>query len=351
MKKVLAALLSVMLVMSASITVFGATKNDVDKKINSSAAFLVEEKYGATDGIYNLKGSKYIYLLLKSNAGISDFMNEYLEAVKAALDNNSLTKIDDLGIVLDIFYYYGIDAESFEGYNLVEIFKSTDTVAISNPNYYAFAAEAAKLYGLDDFGKELCRACIDNYYTMDKGFDYYGITSDNDAFFVLALSYYYDDFKEYADNAVSLIENYRNTDGYYSTADWGDTSSNTDSTALALAAYSAVGNKEKADEIYNLLISNFFDTETGAFTSPYDEYYATGDALIGLQYYLPLADEDITSEKETTTKAPEATTQKAENNTKAKTNDSKKSPATGNESIAAASFAAFALAGDRKSVV
>lgn len=344
MKKAIAALLSVILVMSASITVFGAEKNDVEKKINSSAAFLIEEKYGANDGIYDLKGSKYIYLLLKSDSDISDFMKEYLQAVKAALDNNALTTIDDLGIVLDIFHYYGIDAENFEGYNLVELFKSTNPASISNPNYYAFAAEAAKLYGLDDFGKVLCRSCIDNYYTMDKGFDFYGITSDNNAFFVLTLSYYYDDFKEYAENALKLMEAYRNADGYYSTADWGDTSSNTDSTALALAAYSAAGAKEKADEIYDLLIHNFFDEETGAFTSAYNEYYATGDALIGLQYYLPVADKAVSSE-EATTKAPETTAEKTENSTAAKKNDSKKSPATGNDGLAAASFAVFALAG------
>ena len=57
MKKVLAALLSLMLVISASITAFGATKSDVQEKIKSSVSYALDENYGK-DG-YNVSNSKY----------------------------------------------------------------------------------------------------------------------------------------------------------------------------------------------------------------------------------------------------------------------------------------------------
>ena len=57
MKKVLAALLSLMLVISASITAFGATKSDVQEKIKSSVSYALDENYGKDD--YNVSNFKY----------------------------------------------------------------------------------------------------------------------------------------------------------------------------------------------------------------------------------------------------------------------------------------------------
>ena len=142
-------------------------------------------------------------------------------------------------------------------------------------------------------------------------------------------------YEEYTEDAFKLLETYYTESGY---SNYG---ANADSTALALAAYSLAGNTEKAGAVYDILIKNFYDTETGGFKADYDEYYATADAVFALSFYMPIAEED----KQESTTAPETTTQ-AQTTTAADSNNSdasKKSPATGVEIAPAIGAAAVAL--------
>ena len=148
--------------------------------------------------------------------------------------------------------------------------------------------------------------------------------------FLITLKYGSNDYSQYTNDAFALLENSYSADGYV------NYTPSADSTALALAAYSAYGNKTKADDVYKLLIDKFYDGTTGGFKADYDPFYATADAVFALAYYLPIADSDP---------APQETTTKAETTTaQAKKDTGKKSPATGSTGIAAASFTAAGAA-------
>lgn len=345
MKKFLAALLAVMLVMSASVTAFGATVSDVEAKIDSSIKY-VDEGYGK-DG-YNLKNAKNLYILAGARADLNTYEKGYFDAVAAALDAGELTGLDNLGLALNIMFFAGIDAEDFNGYNLVEMFKNTDVADNGgNPYYYTYAIEAAFFYDLDDYGRALCNELV-KYYTMGEGTDFwggYGTSPDDIATFIIGLSCYAEDYEEYINDAFKLLETY-NTDKGYDNG-YG---ANADSTALALAAYSVTDNKEMADKAYNKLML-FYDETTGGFKADYNPYYATADALYAMSFYVFLADEDA---KEPTTNSNKPADNNNNNNNQTttqpaaearKTNDSKKSPNTGGSPAVAASFAAIALAG------
>jgi len=343
MKRFLAALLSLMLVMSASVTAFGATVSDVEAKIDSSVKY-VDEGCGK-DG-YNLNNAKNLYILAGAGADLNKYEKGYFDSVSAALEAGELTGLDNLGLALNILFFAGIDARDFDGFNLVEMFRNTDVNANGgNPYYYTYAIEAAFFYDLDDYGRVLCDK-LTEYYTMGKGTDFwggYGTSPDDLAAFIIGLSCYSEDYQEYINDAFTLLENY-NTDKGYDNG-YG---ANADSTALALAAYSVTDNKEMADKAYDKLML-FYDDATGGFTADYNPYYATADALYGMSFYVYLADEDV--EEPTANSSKPAENNNRENQAASKpaeheknTNTSKKSPDTGAPSAAAA-FAAMAFAG------
>jgi LPXTG-motif cell wall-anchored protein len=332
MKKVLATLLAVMLVISTSITAFGADFEDVMDRIDSGVKYAFDGNY-SKDG-YDVSTSKNFNILVKSLADTEKYENAYKQSVKKALDEGTLTG-SNLALAVENLAYIGEDIEDFEGYNLVKLFTSTDVTAFSDNAYsYTYAIETASLLGEDDYAKKLCDQYL-TYYTMGTGTDFwygYGTSPDDLSMFVIGLSYYADDYKDYIDDALKLLETYYTEDGY---SNYG---ANADSTALALAAYSAVGDKDKADSVYELL-EKFYDESTGGYKSDYDSYYATADAVYGLEYYLYVADFDFpyedSTEKETTTqktteKTTKADTTKEVTTTASKKNTSKTSPNTGN---------------------
>lgn len=94
--------------------------------------------------------------------------------------------------------------------------------------------------------------------------------------FLITLKYGSGDYSQYTNDAFALLENTYSADGYV------NYTPSADSTALALAAYSAYGNKTKADDVYKLLIDKFYDGTTGGFKADYDPYYATADAVLHL---------------------------------------------------------------------
>ena len=360
MKKVLALLLSVMLIMTASITAFGATKSDVEAKIKSSAAYALDGNYGK-DG-YNTQNAKYFLMYLKAGEDAAKYEKKYLNSVKKALNGGKLNGVGSLGLTLSIMDLLGVDARSFEGYDLVKLFEATDVTANEGSPYnYVYATEAAATYGLDAYAEKLCDELIATYYEMGEGTDFWGgwgTSADDLCMFILALAPYVDYYAQYVDDALTLLKAYDSNEGYTA---WGE--ANADSTAYALAVFSALDDKNTADKVYDKLVK-FFDKATGGFGGAYDDYYATADALFGMEYYLALADKD--AEPETTTKEPatEPTTeaekvteapaeeQPTEEATEAPTVAEKapdktpdKSPETGAMGGAAFAFASIALAG------
>ena len=277
MKKFLAALLAVMLVMSASITAFGATTEDVEKVMSSAAAFA----FGDTE-VFEVKDSKdyYTYLLTAEDYD-EDIDTAYLASVKKALDDGQTFDIGTLGIIISNLVLSLEDPEDFEGYNLVEMFEKTPLGEYDNLYTYGYAADIAFLYDLEDIGKALCDAWLAKY-TMGVGTDLWGWGSSPDdlAMFILTLSTFEEDYADYIEDALKLLQTYNTENGYD-----GGYGANADSTALALAAYSAMFEIDLANEAYEELML-FYNSETGGFNADYDPIYATKDALFGLSYYM-----------------------------------------------------------------
>ena len=162
--------------------------------------------------------------------------------------------------------------------------------------------------------------------------NYYGYSCDNTANFIAALSPYYTTYKDVIDNAFTVLETYKGTDGYFYNETFNNVNCN--STATALMAYASVGNAEKAAEIYNQLCK--FEKATGEFSydkvEPADEF-STRDALLALEYYYPMLED----KSENT-----ADTSKSDNKNVNK-NTAKTSPSTGAQTAIIA--LSFALAG------
>lgn len=337
MKKFLAALLSVMIVMCASVTAFGATKSDVNKVVNTSVAYAFDGKY--SQGGYTIANAKNFYILAKSGADVSAYKEAFFASAKDAAQAGTLTDVGTLGEIITIADKLGMNPENIDGVNYVEMLKNADPANYgASPYNYLFAAEAASAHGLTDAADAFCGKMI-GFYTIGTGTDFwggYGTSADDLATFLITLKYGSGDYSQYTDDAFALLENTYSAEGYV------NYTPSADSTALALAAYSAYGNKTKADSVYDLLINKFYDSETGGFKADYDTYYATADAVFALAYYLPIADADPAPQQpqETTTKAETTTTQA----TQAKKDTGKKSPATGSTGIAAASLTAAGAA-------
>ena len=109
---------------------------------------------------------------------------------------------------------------------------------------------------------------------------------------------------------------------------------------MALMAYSALDDQEKADKAYDLLCK-FESKTTGVFTYDGEEnLLATKDALTALGYYNDhligriVSDPDDPTEPTTKKNAEKTTANKSTKET-TKKSTSKKSPATGNNAAAA----------------
>lgn len=285
MRKILATLLAITLIMTASITAFGATKSDVEAKIKTSVAYALDGDYGK-DG-YDVENAKYFLMYLKAGEAQDKYEEAYLASVKTALDNGTLAGVGSFGTTLSIMELLGVDARDFEGYNVVELFEATDVTENEySPYNYVYATEAAAAYGLDEYGRALCDQLV-TYYILGEGTDFwggYGTSPDDLAMFVLGLAPYADNYAKYISDALGLLETYNSDEGYTS---WGE--ANADSTAYAMAAYSAVGNKEMADNAYDKLML-FYNEETGGFIASYDEVLSTTNALFGMEYYMNIFD-------------------------------------------------------------
>ncbi len=358
MKKILAALLSFVLVMSASITAFGATTTDVDKILESS----VKYAYGDKDA-FDVSESKDYYLYLLAGGYDEKIEKSYFNSVKEALDGGKAFDIGTLALIISNLVFSLEDPADFEGYDLLDMFEKAGVSAQDNIYSYMYAADIAYLFEYDELGKQLCDTFVSKY-TMGTGTDFWGgwgTSADDLSVFIITLSTYYDEYEDYIKDAVTLLKAY-NTDAGYD--NYG---ANANSTALALAAYISVDDSRAAEDAYNKLML-FYNKETGGFKGSYDDIVATKDAILGLSYYWLIADIDDgtnenpgSSDKEEKPTVPVVNikdkTDNKENvssDNKAKESSTKtekepqasaKSPATGAQTAALAAIAMLAAGG------
>lgn len=318
MKKLVAGLLAFVMAVMTTVTVFGATvtSKDVEEKLNSSIAYAFDGNYGV--GGYDCSKSKNFNTYLKGMGNFLPYQSAYETSVLDEFNGGTISD-ETLAIALQNLLLMG-EAEDYIA--LVDKFLATPATSYSG-YYLTYACETANMLAEADLVEAICVEMASKY-TMGVGTDFwggYGTSADDLAMFIICLSLSGEDYTSYLNDAKTLLQGYYTANGY---DNWG---ANADSTALALSAYVCLDDDEKADEAYKLLIDNFYDSTTGGFTSAYDPYYATADAVYGMSFYYSylLSREDDPVEPETTTQ--QSTTKQKD----AKDVDkSLKSPETGN---------------------
>ena len=286
------------------------TSGDIKKKLNDTAIYLLSEKKADFD-VENVKS-----LVSYINAGIdvNDYKDEFTKSVKENLDSNSGKIIAAVGYdenincapikgesagvyanVITALDYFGFDVKNYEGINLVENFKNVK-LNKDHENQYLFSSifAVAEKYGLADTLKTAQNFLLNNFYEFGTGSTYYTST-DSDAQLVVALAPYSNKYKSVIDDTLNCMESYKADGGYlynldkvynYNTGELEDPVISGNSTGLALAAYSAMNDFDKAQKIYNEIVNSFECKDVKgayAYTAGGDENaLATADVFTGL---------------------------------------------------------------------
>lgn len=365
MKKILStgmALLLTLCMLLPAYSAFAADNSQVKNRLSAvmeqgdgAATYLYKDKtFGVTDAVD-------LMAAVRCNAATEEQIDGFTAAVEKALkDNNGklyypvplydssnnqigTSNVEELELYAAVICVYdaiGQDYTDVAGYDLSQQMQNCGTTAVNGTNYYLYRL-VTEACALTDAPESFVQAVIQHLtdlYTMGSGPDFwgFGVSADDLGAFITALAPYADAYEAYIDDAVTLLEKDFSDEGYTS---WG--TANPDSTALALMAYSALGDQEKADKAYDLLCKFESDT-TGVFNYNGEQNaYATKDALTALGYYADHLLNRIIIEPDEPTENPtqKQTTKKDETTTKtdkeetAKTESVKKSPATGNNAV------------------
>ena len=391
MKKFLAVITAICVMLTASITAFAQSQpksEDVQKEINKIVNYITSQK----EGDYTIDDAVDFYYLTKSGADLSKYNDKFIASVKENVKANNGKLVSKYGeslatyaAVIEILSYNEIDIWDFEGYDLTKAFFAMPADSEINPYYYNIVIPALIYADDEKFAETVSKTFVDNYYTMGSGMNYWGYSCDNTAYFISAISYTSDAYITQLNDAVKVLDTYKTEGGYFCDNQY-TTTLNADSTALALMAYAEYEftvslfdedaetiNIDKSTEIYNQL-AKFKTSTEGAYSFEVGgepNAYATFDVLRGLSAYnnvlffkelidTPIDDDDPTDDpeepKDETTKKPEAVTKPqikplvTQNNdnastTETKKNTSKKSPSTGAGTAVIAMSIAMAGAG------
>ncbi len=308
------------------------TSKDIKAKINESATYLMSVKKTG----FTVDNAKNFNAFVRAGVDMSDYKDEFAKSVKENLDSNGgkiVTAVrydydenwnstavygESAGVYANVILALdslGYNAKSFEGYDVVTAFENVNFVK-DNENQYLFSSifTVADKYGLKDYLKKAQNFLVNNYYEFGTGSTYYTST-DSTSQFVIAVAPYAG-FQSFVEDALASIENFKKDGGYLYNLDntYGEPQVNADSTGLALAAYSAANDLDKAQKIYTELSAFECKDTKGAYTytlSEEDENAtATADALTGLMYFYDAlkAKEDYDATTTTTTTTATTTT-------------------------------------------
>lgn len=308
------------------------TSKDIKAKINESATYLMSVKKTG----FTVDNAKNFNAFVRAGVDMSDYKDEFVKSVKENLDSNSgkiVTAVrydydenwnatavygESAGVYANVILALdslGYNAKSFEGYDVVAAFENVNFVK-DNENQYLFSSifTVADKYGLKDYLKKAQNFLVNNCYEFGTGSTYYTST-DSTSQFVIAVAPYAG-YQSFVEDALASIENFKKDGGYLYNLDntYGEPQVNADSTGLALAAYSAANDLDKAQKIYSELSAFECKDTKGAYTytlSVEDENAtATADALTGLMYFYDAlkAKEDYDATTTTTTTITTTTT-------------------------------------------
>lgn len=369
MKKLLSVLLSAVMIFSAVVpfSALAETKTlglkevvtaQVEAKADMLGAinFLKNEKdyYGKFVTRQTVENSYTVHAVAQAGGDVSEYLTALESNLKAnngkimARQQGETADSENLvyyAVAIDILTILGKDVTNFGGYNIKQAFETfaQTNKTVSNPYLYRCIVEACKTIGNDELARDLIDQ-MSKSYTAGSGFDYYGFSCDNTAMYASSIASYKLQYQANFNDALKLIAGYKKNKGYCYQTTFEE---NANSTAMALMAYSAAGDFDKAYEAYQLL-KNFesdknngvfmaADWKTGAMT---ENQLATADALRALSYFDDACDQkikDLSNSDSTKPTQPAPTTKpetaKPQSTTPAKTKVQKIS--TGKKSITA----------------
>ena len=369
MKKLLSVLLSAVMIFSAVVP-FSALAETKQLSVKDIATAQVEAKADMLGAINFLKNEKDYYgkfvirqtvensYTVHAVAQAGGDVSEYLTALESNLKaNNGKIMARQQGetadsenlvyyaVAIDILTILGKDVTNYNGYNIKEAFEtfSKTNKTVSNPYFYRCIVEACKAIGNDELAKTLIDQ-MSKSYTAGSGFNYYEFSCDNTSVYATTVAPYKDYCQTNYNDALKLIASYKKNKGYCYQTKFEE---NANSTAMALMAYSAAGDFDKAYEAYQLLKNFESDKNNGVFMATdwntgklAENASATMDVLRALSYFDNACEQkikDITYSEPTKPTKPAPTTKpetaKPQSATPAKTKVQKIS--TGKKSITA----------------
>ena len=171
-------------------------------------------------------------------------------------------------------------------------------IAADNPYNIARALWCAQQLGSSQALQDALAEGLMSYYNQEEqAFDYWGCSVDNNAVMSRGIKLYSGQVAgvaQAAENAMTFVDSLRQADGsYYSDFQWS-TSSNADSTGLALSAMadwadSGRYSEEELAQTYQALLDRYYIQDTGAFgylNNAAPNLMATADVLEGLLTYV-----------------------------------------------------------------
>ena len=248
-------------------------------------------------------------------------------------------------------------------------------IAADNPYNIARALWCAQQLGSSQALQDALAEGLMSYYNQEEqAFDYWGCSVDNNAVMSRGAKLYSGQVAgvaQAAENAMTFVDSLRQADGsYYSDFQWS-TSSNADSTGLALSAMADWADSgrysgEELAQTYQALLDRYYIQDSGAFgylNNATPNLMATADVLEGLLTYVdwleqqeadtpatpsqPEETPSVPEEGNTSTPAGETPSQNGESSEAENLPAGEASPATGDDALLwmGGAVAALLLAG------
>ena len=361
MKKLLSVLLSAVMIFSAVVpfSALAETKTLGLKEIVTAQVEAKADMHGAMNYLkastpQTVANSYEVHKFAQAGGDVSEYLTALESNLKAnngkimARQQGETADSENLvyyAVAIDILTILGKDVTNFGGYNVKQAFETfaQTNKNVSNPYLYRCIVEACKAIGSDKLARDLIDQ-MSKSYKVGSGLDNWGYSCDNTSVYVATVAPYKAYYQTNYNDALKLIAGYKKNKGYCYQTTFEE---NANSTAMALMAYSAAGDFDKAYEAYQLL-KNFesdknngvfmaADWKTGAMT---ENQLATADALRALSYFDDACDQkikDLSNSDSTKPTQPAPTTKpetaKPQSTTPAKTKVQKIS--TGKKSITA----------------
>ncbi len=361
MKKLLSVLLSAVMIFSAVVP-FSALaetktlglKEVVTAQVEAKADMLGAMNYLKASTPQTVANSYEVHKFAQAGGDVSEYLTALESNLKAnngkimARQQGETADSENLvyyAVAIDILTILGKDVTNFGGYNVKQAFETfaQTNKNVSNPYFYRCIVEACKAIGSDKLARDLIDQ-MSKSYKVGSGLDNWGYSCDNTSVYVATVAPYKAYYQTNYNDALKLIAGYKKNKGYCYQTTFEE---NANSTAMALMAYSAAGDFDKAYEAYQLLKNFESKNNNGVFMAADwntgilgENKLATEDALRALSYFDDACDQkikDLSNSDSTKPTQPAPTTKpetaKPQSTTPAKTKVQKIS--TGKKSITA----------------